>query len=77
MMLLMDQAAIFKELAEILEIDADRVTAEFPLSEGKWDSVAMLSIIAMIDEHCGVTISGAQLERCVTVQDILTLAAES
>ncbi len=73
----MDQAAILKELAEILEADAATVTADFPLSEGKWDSVAMLSTIALIDEQCGVTVSGAALERCATVQDILNLAARS
>ena len=36
-----------------------------------WDSIAALSLIVMLDEHFGKTITGAQIKELSTVSDIL------
>jgi acyl carrier protein len=59
------------ELATILELDS--VEAVQPLTDGNWDSVAIMSTIALVDEHFNVSLPGAQLSRCTTPQDILNL----
>lgn len=70
----MNQELVFKELAELLKVDPDLVNPEFRLSDGEWDSVAVMSAIALIDERFGVTVSGMALTKCITVADVLNLA---
>jgi len=38
-----------------------------------WDSIAILSIIAMIDEEFGVSISGTELSKLPTISDLFEL----
>jgi acyl carrier protein len=35
-----------------------------------WDSLAVLSFIAMVDERCGVTVAPKQILTCTTVNDL-------
>jgi acyl carrier protein len=38
-----------------------------------WDSIGALSIIAVIDEHYGMTLEASELANCQTVGDLLAL----
>ncbi len=38
-----------------------------------WDSLCVLSVIAMIDEAYQVTLGGDDIESCKTILDIITL----
>ena len=38
-----------------------------------WDSLTMLSFIAMIDEHYEVSLSNDEVTSCVTVDDLADL----
>jgi len=67
----MDQQRFLTELAGILE--AGPLTLDRPLTDGNWDSVAMLSTIALVDELCDVSLSGRDLSQCTTPKDILDL----
>lgn len=63
---------ILDGLAEILEVPA--VAPETLLADaGSWDSLAIVSTIALLDEH-GVEVTGTALAGCVTVADVLKLA---
>jgi acyl carrier protein len=59
-------------LAEILEIEYEECTRDFVLTAGAadWDSLAVISTIALIDELFNCTVSGQALEGCKTVGDI-------
>jgi len=70
----MDEAAFLKQLAEILQVSGETITADRVLTESEWDSVAVMSTIALIDEYTGRTVSGSALARCGTVREILTVA---
>jgi acyl carrier protein len=54
------------DFQDAVEVRADSVLADLP----EWDSLAALGVIVMCDMEYGVTIAGAELAKCVTVQDI-------
>ncbi len=61
-------------LEEIMELDEGTLTADSVLEEfDEWDSITALSIIAMMDETYGKTITGAEVKSFKTVGDILKI----
>lgn len=60
-------------LAEILEIEPSAVTPELVLAEHAWDSLALVSTIALIDDCFGLMLPSQELTGCVTVGDIEAL----
>lgn len=64
----------YEGLAEILEIEPSDVTPELALDDDNWDSLAIVSAIALIDEVYDKTVSGDALAACKTVGDLEKLA---
>lgn len=62
-------------LAEILEIDTAHVNSELDLQACNWDSLAVVSTIALCDECFNVMLDGQALNDCKTVADIEKLVA--
>jgi acyl carrier protein len=63
--------------AEALEMDAAELSADTVFKDlANWDSLAALSVIAMIDEHYGVSVGGADLEKARSLQDLSDLVAQ-
>ncbi|GAN70635.1 hypothetical protein ASY01nite_05430 [Acetobacter syzygii] len=60
-------------LAEILEVPVEQITPSFSLSEHNWDSMAVISCVALIDEEFGHIVSGSELVKCTSVADIQKL----
>ncbi len=59
-------------IEEALDTNEGELTAETVLDDvDGWDSIAALSLIVMLDEHFGKTITGAQIKELSTVSDIL------
>lgn len=67
----------YEGLAEILEIEPATVNSELALEEGAWDSLAVVSTIALIDEVYDRTVSADALADCRTVGDIEKLVGVS
>ncbi|MFK3738286.1 acyl carrier protein [Massilia sp. TN1-12] len=66
-----------KHFAEALETDAGALAAATVFKDlANWDSLAALSVIAMIDEHYGVSVGGTDLEKAQTLQDLWNLVVE-
>ena len=70
------------EFTSLLEktIDASRgsIKPGQPLADIiEWDSVAVLSFIAMVDEKFGKQISGRDISGCTTVTDLAGLLGDS
>ncbi len=65
----------FSGLAEILEISPSDISPQLDLTQQAWDSLAVVSAIALIDECFGVTVDGAALAKCTTVSQIQDLVA--
>lgn len=66
----------YNGLADIFEVDPAKISATSSLAELGWDSLAMVSTIALFDEVYDKPVSIGRLEDCKTVGDIEALAAE-
>jgi acyl carrier protein len=65
----------YEGLAEILEVDAAVINPGFDLHSGEaaWDSLAVVSTMALVDEVFNVMVDGQALGKCSTVADIEAL----
>ena len=59
----------YEGMAEILEVDPSAIGPQYELGDG-WDSLAIVSTIALVDEVFDRAISADTLEACATVGDI-------
>lgn len=65
----------FNGMADILEIDADKIVPELKLGDYAWDSLAIISTIALADDLFDQMLEGQALARCETMADVLALIA--
>ena len=68
-------SAFHEGLAEIFEIDAADLKPDLHLEEKNWDSLAIVSTIALIDDLYDKTVSADALAACATVGDLDALVA--
>jgi acyl carrier protein len=61
-------------LDELVELPAATLKGPEALeSLENWNSLAVVSFMAMADEHFGVTVGAGQIVACKTVNDLLAL----
>lgn len=59
-------------LEEMMELDEGTLTPETDLEDiEEWDSMAKLSLIVLVDDECGKSLTGQEIKGFTTVQDIL------
>jgi acyl carrier protein len=63
-------SAFYEGLAEILDIEPDAVGPELVLADHIWDSLAIVSTIALIDECSNKLVDAKALVLCERVSDI-------
>jgi acyl carrier protein len=71
-----NQSAFLSDLADVLELPASDLVPGFELTEEKWDSLAIISSIALIDDHFGITVSGKDLGGVRSVAELLAVIAK-
>lgn len=64
---------ILEDLAEIFELDVSQINENLSLDDVPWDSLAIVSIIALVDEKYNKLLSGDALIKCKVVKDIIFL----
>jgi acyl carrier protein len=66
-------------MADIFELDPVDITPGFKLDggHGAWDSLALVSTIALVDDCFDVQLDGTALAACVTLADIEQLIAQA
>ena len=69
----MNEEERLDRIADVLDADSGSLRADTHLDEIGWDSMGMLSVIALAKTN-GKTISGAQVRSFETVGDILNAA---
>ena len=68
----MDKPEFYQKLAAILDIE--EVKPENTLKDyEQWDSLAILSVLAMADSKYGVTIQAGEIKSVVTAADLANL----
>ncbi len=70
----MSKEEFLKSMAEILELD--EVNENLELDDDIWNSLSIVSTIALIDENFNITISGDLLNNCKTIGDLWKLIEE-
>lgn len=65
--------AFLSALADALEIEESSLTQNTLFKEIDWDSLAIISAIALIDEQFSVMISGQEISDCKGMSDLLSL----
>lgn len=65
----------YEGMAEIFEVEVSKISPEFELHSGEaaWDSLAVVSTIALADDCFGVMLEGKALGECKTIADIENL----
>ena len=67
----MNKIAFIEEMSEVLQVAPTELTDSFVLNDSNWDSLAILSAIALIDEHFGATVNGEKLSNCTSFGELL------
>tara|TARA_R110001592_G_scaffold85363_1_gene252212 strand:+ start:16617 stop:16838 length:222 start_codon:yes stop_codon:yes gene_type:complete len=72
----MNIAEVVAMVAELAEVDEAQVSAETVLEELEaWDSLAVVSFMAMVDESHGIKIQARAISAAKTVNDLLVLVS--
>ena len=59
-------------LEEVFDCESGELTSDMTLADlDGWDSLAKLSLIVAMDEHCGKKLDGATIGGFKTIADIL------
>ncbi len=70
----MTESVKMEKLEELLEVDQGVLTGATVLNDlDTWDSITKLSLIILMDEEFGVTLTGEQVKELISIQDILNL----
>lgn len=69
----------YEQMAEVFEVEQDDINSEFRLygSGAEWDSLALVSTIAAVDECFDVMLDGKALAACQTIGDIERLVEQA
>ena len=71
----MSKQDFLTKLAELLEMDGTLTGAEALADLEEWNSMAVLSFMAMVDEETGKTLSAQEIAKAKTVDQLYELAA--
>ncbi len=66
------------DFAQIIEVNRELLNENFELAdEGTWDSLAIVSTMALVDQYFSVRITGSELSQCKTFNHVLHLISRS
>jgi len=71
----MKNEAFIARLATILQVPSETVTENYTLDSDKWDSLAVMATIALIDEQYNITVPSKELANCGSVKQLVDLIA--
>ena len=74
----MSEKEILSELETLLDADANTLHPQDALNSlSKWDSLAIISFMAIADEKFGALVSPRALEKATHVSDLISLIQNS
>jgi acyl carrier protein len=73
----MDKVVFLQKLDEVMSQPKGTIKGDEALeSLSGWDSVALMSFIALLDEELTIRVTGKQVMQCKTVGDLIALAGD-
>jgi acyl carrier protein len=74
----MDFEPFLNDLAELFSVTREDLTDDFKLDANtNWDSLTIISMMALMDDHFRVEISGEKLRACSSLGQVLILIKET
>ncbi len=71
----MEKAVFLHKLDEVMNLPKGTIHGDESLGSLKgWDSVALMSFIALLDEELEIRVTGKQVMQCHTVAELVALA---
>jgi|AGTN01.1.fsa_nt_gi Phosphopantetheine attachment site. len=71
----MNKAAFLNELAIVLDLPEGSLTGAEVLEDiPEWDSLAVISFIALVDEKFDIVVDGEALAKAKTVDELVAMA---
>jgi len=71
----MTRDKFISEIENLLEVDAGSLAGESLLQNiQRWDSLAVVGFIAMVDENFGFTPSPKKIAESATIEDLMKIA---
>ncbi len=68
----MSNEKLLREIENLLSINPGSITIDKNLKDiEEWDSMALITFIAMIDSEYGKVVSATELRNCITVADLI------
>ena len=72
----MNKQEFIAALEEMLEVDAGSLRGDEMLTELPWDSLAVVSFIAMADEHLNAEVNPGKLAQAESLADVLAMVED-
>jgi acyl carrier protein len=73
----MKKREFIEKLKEALEVDGDTIDGSTNLTElEEFDSLAIMSLIALVDEYFGRTLSQEEFQKITTIQSFMDIIGE-
>jgi len=69
----MSRSDFLKLVDELMEKEPGTLAGPESLEEHGWDSLSVISFIALVDEQFGFTVPPVELAKCTRVDDLLAL----
>jgi len=64
----MENEEFLEELAEIFEVEKNELQNDFEWTPNTWDSLVVVSVIALVDEHFEVTLEVEEFVSTLSLQ---------
>lgn len=73
----MEKATFLQKLDEVMSLPKGTIRGDESLGALKsWDSVALMSFIALLDEELEIRVTGKQVMQCQTIPELVALAGD-
>lgn len=69
----MDFKGFMQEMADLLEVEVEELSDDFELNKENFESIMVVSTIALIDECFDITVTGKALAQATTMGGVLEL----
>ncbi|MBF0240597.1 MAG: acyl carrier protein [SAR324 cluster bacterium] len=71
---MVEKKRVIHQLEEVLELDEGTLSGHELLKNiENWDSLNILGFIAMVDENYSISINPEELEKCESVDELISL----
>ena len=73
----MDQAGFYVLMDEVLDLDEGTIKGDEVLEDLEWESITIVSFIALVDEEYELVVSAEAVLECKSIEDLYNLVVKT